>query len=199
MPNGFVTERPAARYGDGTFNSSATIVHVQKFVCPDSGTQEITEIGQWLSADVGETGYFKMAIFTDDAGNDCPESMVANSLTDELSWDTTTITCVYHTYGTKPQLTGGVTYWIGHIAKDALLNMDRIATDGLGLYKTGTTYPTFPDGDAWHTHTDYEVDHSYYAVYEAAAGGDAHAGGGNIIEVHGAISAIRLPQPVLDI
>lgn len=175
MANGFVTTSPAARHGSSDQQTGAGWLWAQKFACP-SGTQEISEIGLWCL----DSGFeFRLAIFTDDSGNACPDVMVSNSesatLTSELSMAKES-----HTYGTKPELTGGVDYWLVAFFDD-LINVDYESSSGIdGLTVTGYTAYTWATGDDWHTHTDRPTfDIGIYAVY-AAAGGGANAPTGTI-------------------
>ena len=170
MANGFLTESPAARHGSAVFGSTANVQYFEHFTCGGIGTQNITEIGIWGSADAATEAYLHLSIFTDDETNTCPEIIVESSDSGELVITSTDVVKTSLTYGTQPQCTGGVHYWIGLIWKDVNFNIDYISTGGTTVQKAGT-YPTWSTGDAWHTHTDRAFDLGIYAVYVAAAGG----------------------------
>jgi hypothetical protein len=168
--NGFVTTRPDARYGDTNTSGS---LRAQKFVCGGVGSQEVTRIGGWMRAAGSVTPYHvRLAIFTHDAANDCPDTLVADSLSDELSLTYHVSTELEHSfeYVTRPALTGGSTYWLA-VIHDAAANwyVSRFASGGSGVYLSTFTYPTFPSGDGWHAHTNSTSDVSLYAVYQGVA------------------------------
>ena len=172
MANGFQTSAPASRHGTSSFAMSAGWVVTNKFTCPDTGTQEITEIGSWVSADSATTAAFRLAIFTDDAPNVNPDTMVANSESAELTHNTTDFTRKSHTYGTKPQLTGGTDYWLAIFAGDANGNVSRV-DDATVRVLWAVTYPTWPTAAQWDSGLQGGGDYANYAVYQAAAGGSA--------------------------
>ena len=101
MANGFLAATPGARHGADDIEVDAGYVIAQKFTCPGSGTQEVTEIGVWAKDNSAE---LRLALFTDDAGNACPEAMVGNSESATLT-TTTSITKLDHSYGTVPEIT----------------------------------------------------------------------------------------------
>jgi hypothetical protein len=166
--NGFVTVSPDARYGASAGTVSATETSACRFALGSTGTKQITEIGLYIQA-VSGTVACKIAIFENDAANTCPGAMIANSEA-TLSASSGAYTKTYATYGTKPQVTGGVTYWIALIQEGSVA-YSRIDTGGVNAYKSGLTTYTWPAEAAWHTKTDYGRDWSYYAVYEDAASG----------------------------
>jgi hypothetical protein len=167
--SGFQTSSPTGRHGATMDGALANQIRAQKYVCGGAGTQEITEIGAWVSAVVATTGVFRLAIFTHDSVNDNPDTMVANSESAELSHNTETPTKKSHTYGTKPQLTGGTTYWIVIFYGDANINTDRNSTGGSLVYEYTPTYPTWPAADSWDAFLDGTADLGIYAVYQAVA------------------------------
>jgi hypothetical protein len=168
--NGFQASSPTSRYGFYILSGAANQIRAQKFVCPGAGAQEATEIGVWINADAALSGVFRLAIFAHDAANNNPDTMVANSESAELSHDTETVTKKSHTYsGTKPQLTGGGTYWISIFHGDANLNVDRDYVGGTAVYAATATYPTWPAAAAWDSYTDDTTDYGLFAVYQAAA------------------------------
>ena len=164
--NGFQTSSPTGRHGANEDNQDADISIAQKFVCPGSGTQEITEIGAWVYSASGTTA-FRLAIFTHDAANNNPDTMVANSESDELTHSTTTFTKKSHTYGTKPQLTGGGTYWLGITTADANFRVDANTTGGNQVYRSVTPYHNWPTAADWDAGSDVVMDYGIYAVYQA--------------------------------
>jgi len=166
--NGFVTVSPDARYGDNVSAMIADSTFVSKFTMGGSGTCTISEIGAYLDGDAAARIHF--AIFTDDAGNSCPEATVANSDTGEIDPDGDISTKEYHSYGTKPELTGGANYWIGVINGNASTTLSRFDSGGTGV-TLGASYPTFPTGDEWHAATPATRDWSFYAVYNCGGSG----------------------------
>lgn len=167
MANGFLVASPGARHGDTSPGLASGWLIAQRFTCPDAGTQEISEIGYYGKDNGNE---MRFAIFTDDSGNTCPESIVANSESDTVA-NSANIAKVNHIYGTKPELTGGVDYWLVSYY-DGPINPDYLASSGENTINvTGYTPYTWPDADDWHTHTDRPTfDMSLYAVYAAAGG-----------------------------
>ncbi len=166
--NGFIDFTPDTRFGTADEVVIAGKALAQRFTAPGSGTLEITAIGGYLS-DTGTDTTFRLAIFTDDAANTCPTSLVANSDI-EVSATTGVTSLITASYtGTKPQITGGQVYWIAVFAGAYDGAIRRNDSGGTAVYKTGLSYPTWPDGDAWHTHTDTARDYSLFAVYQAAA------------------------------
>ena len=166
--NGFVTVSPDARYGDAEGSFPASFVLAAKFTAPGSGALNITEIGIYSYS--SSTGHLHLAIWTHDAGNDCPESIVANSDTGEFA-STGSMAKLSHSYGTEPVLTGGNIYWLTFIGDFDNAHPSRFASGGNAVYVTGITYPTWPTGTQWESHTDQTVDYSLYAVYETAPSG----------------------------
>lgn len=173
--NGFVSTSPDSQYGAATNTLQKNYVLAQAFVMPNSGAQTIAEIGAYL-AYVNYTMYVHFALFTDDSANSCPDSIVANSDTGAISVDSTSLGKISYSYSTKPSLTGGATYWItmgvGDQGGAGQVKWSEI-NDGTknGLYKSSVTYPNWPaTADAWHTHTNYADDLSFYAVYDSASG-----------------------------
>lgn len=164
MANGFLTAAPGARHGNGIIALLAGQVGAQRFACPGSGTQEISEIGAWWAADAATTSVFRLAIFTHDAANNNPDAMVANSESAQLSHNSTAVTRKSHAYATKPRLAGGTTYWLAFFAGDANGNIDRLTTGGVSV-GTAVTYPTWPTGAQWDAAADSAVDFGVYAVY----------------------------------
>ena len=169
---GFVTTEPDARYGDAIESYAANNAGASKFVAGGSGTIEITKLGFYCA---GSGTSIVLGIFEHDAPNNCPGALVLNSTTAALGPMAGTIEQVVHTYGTKPQLTGGSTYWLAAIGNGSF--QISLFDDGLGtaLYITsGLTYPTFPTETQWETHTDQTKSYSFYAVYQAVAGGTTY-------------------------
>ena len=163
--NGFAATTPDTRYGDSDYGNTTAYVDVARYQAPSSGALEVSEIGCYMT---GATLTAKIAIFDDDAANGCPGAMVANS-EGTLTVDSLTNVKASHTYsGTKPQVTGGSYYWIGVIS-DSTRTTSVFATGGTSLERGSVSYPTWPSGDDWHTHTDLTKDYSFYAVYAAAA------------------------------
>ena len=80
MANGFLTESPASRHGSSDQGAAQGWVWAQKFNCP--ADCEIDEIGGYFK---DNNNQMRMAIFTDDSGNNCPDVMVADSETASLS------------------------------------------------------------------------------------------------------------------
>lgn len=174
--NGFLTVSPDARYGNGTFSLVEAIALVQRFTCPGSGQQQITEIGAYFMRNSGSAAWHvHFGIFTHDSPNNCPEAIVENSDSGEITINDPNFSYVKHffSYPTCPLLTGGSDYWLGIMVNEpsgVFANIDRIASSFKNtLNDFGPAYPTWPSGADWHTHTDQpSSDLSLYAVYEAA-------------------------------
>lgn len=154
MPAGFVTTRPVSRFGDtynGPYGSGYEFAF--KFTCGGSGTFNATEIGIYVGQYDAYAPALQMAIFTHDAVNDCPDTIVANSQCSTIGGATP---AWYYAALTGCQVTGGETYWIcwleggGTDAED----LSCLNGSGAGLFKTGLTPYTFSTGDDWHTHTN---------------------------------------------
>ena len=166
--NGFLTEIPDARYGDDEATFDNARPWSLRGTCPGSGTYEVIEIGIY--------GYFSgtnniiFGIFTDDAGNANPDTLVTNSQSDAIVIPNA-MAKVSFTYVTKPQLTGGTVYWI--TAQQSLgINMSRFAAGGTAFYiNGGMTYPTWPTPAEWDAGSDLTRDYSLYAVVQEVAGG----------------------------
>jgi hypothetical protein len=170
MANGFLTSSPGSRHGDTSRSwSPDNYCEAFKFTCPGTGIKEITEIGMWLSADSGQTTTFRFAIFTHDPVNNCPEAMVANSETGEVTHNTTTVTKKYYTYSAKPLLTGGNDYWIAVMTADSYANADYLAAGSATNKYNAVTYPNWIFGAGWHGAASSTDDIGIYAVYQAAS------------------------------
>jgi len=170
MANGFLTSSPGSRHGDQVSDIVATSV-ASKFTCPGSGTQEISEIGMWLSADSSTAAAFRLAIYTHDAVNNNPNTMVANSESAELTHNTTSVVKKSHTYGTKPQLTGGTVYWLARNHADSNSNQDRLSGGGAVFVDSDVGgYPTWATAAQWDAGSEWDDDVGIYAVYQAAGG-----------------------------
>jgi hypothetical protein len=161
---GFVTVRPDAQYGNTTQNLGNGYALVQKYTLEGTGAQELSEIG-FYAAGPAASVTLKIAVFTHDSVNNCPESKVENSEL-EMTVPNEGTLLYYATYtGTKPQLDPG-TYWIGTLP-NANLYVSAFVAAGT-VYKSAT-YPTWPDGLGWHSPGTDNKDLSYYAVHAAAA------------------------------
>ena len=172
MANGFLTSSPTVRHGDMETTPPANICEAQKYTCPGTGLQAISEIGLWCDAE-GSTANFKLSIWTHDATNNVPEALVSNSETPELTQTGGTVSKVYYPYTTKPILTGGEVYWLVWYTKDANLGPDKpTGGGGTGRYTDGSlsgpTYPTNPTGAQWEDCETYNEDTGIYAVYGPA-------------------------------
>ena len=163
--NGFGTITPDTKYGATGLGQSANYATAQKFTCGGSGTQEVSEIGMYAHGNDG-TPSVLMAVFTHDAANDCPETIVANS---EIAVSPTghDYVKVSASYSTKPQVTGGSTYWLAMIVNGETYVAAEAAAGELEL---SASYPTWPTGTGWETHSHYNYDLSFYAVYAAVGG-----------------------------
>ncbi len=166
---GFVTTTPDTRWGDTEGSLNADSALAAKYTAGGTGTIEVSEVGLYLA---GSGSYIVVGIFEHDAVNNCPGTLVTNAQTDALGPMEGTVGKWSHTYGTKPRLTGGNTYWIALIGTGASgYQISRFA-DGLGtgiFITTGLTYPTFPTDTQWETHTDVTHRYAFYAVYSEVA------------------------------
>lgn len=169
--NGFVASAPTDLHGSLVQEGGA--VWGQRFVAPGSGAIEITQIGIRCWGD--GTADVRFAIFTDDAANARPESMVAGSDSTEFADVPAASTHAYATYSTPPQLTGGTAYWLVATANYAGMIYDRGSTTGAVNVRGNATsvYPSWPSGDDWHAYPagSATADCGIYAVYEDAEGG----------------------------
>ena len=169
--NGFVTTRPDARYGDTEGSIYSDRCYANQFTVPGTGSIEISEIG--LYCDGAGGSLLRLAIFTNDAANSCPEEIVANSDSGELDTSAATYDApFYATYSTKPVVTGGSTYWIVAYGNSSNTEMSRF--DSVGTYvqiSSGLTYPTWPTGTQWESATSYTREYSFYAVLSGGSGG----------------------------
>lgn len=163
--NNFITTRPDARYGDQYATINAGLSAAIRFQCPGSGAVEISEIGYYGYTTA--SGVSHLGIFTDDAGNANPDTLVDNSDSGELAIPGSGAV-IYHTYGTKPQLTGGTYYWLAVQGGTANSYLSRFATAGTAGYRAGT-YDTWPDASAWDSMSDAASDYALYAIYGAGA------------------------------
>jgi len=173
MANGFVTVSPAVRHGTGVAPISTNWCLAQRFLLPE-GSWELNEIGIWVSADAGYTGWVHVGVFTDDAANLCPGVLVAGTDSGGLFHDTATVVKINYAYSVKPEITGavgGTYYWLAKGFKDPYLNIDYLAAGGTSLYKYGVVYPGWPTDTEWHTHSNLPSDYGTYAVYESSTGG----------------------------
>ena len=179
--NGFIEFSPDTRYGNGVVNLSDNFILAHKFVLDGSGNKEISEIGGYFYRNSGTgTILIHLAIFENDATNDCPSTMVDGSDSGELSFGAGGYLKKSTVYASPFNLVGGSTYWLAVISDLPTSNfavISSFATGGyLGVTKTGGTYPTWPEDAAWHTHTNMTSDTSLYAVYaDAPAEGPTQA------------------------
>jgi hypothetical protein len=121
-----------------------------------------------VAAVVSTTCTFRLAIFSDDSGNNNPDTMVLNSQSAELSHSTTTLTKVSNAYGTKPQVTGGSVYWLAYLTSNGNCQFDKLsqASPVINVYYWATTYPTWPSAAQWDSGADSEEDGGVYAIYQ---------------------------------
>ena len=174
MSNGFLASSPSSRHGSSEYGwSSGQWAIAQKFTCPGSGSKNVTEIGAWMRKQ-NSTLDMTIGIFTDDSVNGCPESLVANS-EQSCSVSSTSMSKYYQSYSTKPVITGGVDYWIAmQVYGNTIdyLRTDYLSGSGYPSLHRSNTYPTWPTGSEWHTHTDDgSMDNGFYAVCEDAETG----------------------------
>lgn len=169
--NGFVATEPDTQYGDAALAFVTNWARAQKFVAGGSGTQEISKVGFWGYCPSGSASV-RMAIYTHDAANDCPEAMVSNSETSSITVADVLETQYAHTYSTKPQVTGGTTYWLALFASGDTCYATEFATGGdTSFAYTSLTFPTWPTGTQWEASDDQDYDLSFYAVYSAFVSG----------------------------
>ena len=166
--NGFITVSPDTRYGDVEGNYPNTYVFAAKFTAPGSGSLNVSEIGLYCYAAAGAAQH--LAIFTDDAVNGCPDTIVADSDTGAFA-SSQAMAKLSFVYSTLPVIIGGGIYWLAFIGNFNNAYPSRFASGGTAVYVTGRTYPTWPTAAQWETHTDQTVNLSLYAVYAAAGGG----------------------------
>lgn len=164
MPGGFLTSRPADDFAT-TYDASAGLVVAGEFTCGGSGTQEIVEIGAFGSTDTGDAN-MRMSLWPDDNTNDNPAAPIISNSDSGIIVMSSTGTSTVCTYGTKPQLTGGVDYWIAARSEDNDLNWRRNNAGGNGCndFPSGT----WPTDAEWDGASDRNWYVGFWAVYEAA-------------------------------
>lgn len=167
---GFLTTNPDTRFGVSGMETGRIVA--QRFTCGGSGAQAISRIGVY---GWGQTGgnLIQLALFTHDAVNDCPETIISNSQTSSVSNPDSAWGNAYFDYSTLPELTGGVDYWIVAFSDDNGQIYSYTSDGGSGQHTRtgGGTFPTMPDGDTWHSYTSRPTySTSLYAVYSSAGG-----------------------------
>ena len=168
--NGFVTVTPDTRYGAAMEAGSLNWCYAQKFTVP-AGTWEVAEIGVYVNADVGTTGWFHLGIFGDDAVNGCPSTLVTDSDSGALSYDLSTpVAKINHTYSVTPQVSAG-DYWLIIFFADNNINISYDTLGGTSVLNNLGSYPTWPTDTQWHTHYESVGDFSMYAVYQSTTVG----------------------------
>lgn len=173
MAHGFVTSRPGARDGNtgvGVFSNTYDVAG--KFTAPGTGTLNVSELGAWVASYVEQAQHMRVGLFEDDGANTCPAGQVSNGDTGEFDVTGQGSSTYYQAYGSVSSctVTGGTAYWIAGM-QDGNVNTYSSTAGGTGLYKSGCTYGTWPTDTAWHTHTDYNGDIDFWAVYAEAGGG----------------------------
>ncbi len=168
---GFTTTFPSSDPANAEDPSHDKII-ARKFTAPSSGTLDINEIGVYI-AFRQSTGDFRFAIYDDGTGE--PGSLVTNSLTSEVNIDAVGWKTIV--YGTKPQVTAGVDYWLaiwGDNAAGAFeISVDLIASSGTQQQDTETYHSTNNPGAAsW---SNYAHAIQVAAEYQAAAGATGQA------------------------
>lgn len=173
MANGFLESRPSVRTGTDTFGwpvDLAGTVIAQKFPAPSSGTLNISEIGAWLN-NSGGGGQFRLAIFTHDAANDCPETMISGSETGTLTVTGSAVQIIYAAITCT--VTGGSTYWLLGFGNGGAA-WDQAASGGINKYLRDQTAYTWPTGDIWHSEDGGGTEVAgFYVIY---ADGEPPAG-----------------------
>jgi hypothetical protein len=171
--NGFTLTAPDTVWTEVTTTQPYSDVYAAKFPMPCSGTIRILEIGMY-GLDSGDV--FHLAIFTHDATNGTPETMVTGTETDNIATTASLAKCK-HTYSSAPEIDcgDGTGYlWIASKVKiDNAIALSRAMSGGTLVSLGGQSNYSgpFPSGDAWHTANTYDRDASYYAVYEVVSTG----------------------------
>lgn len=170
MANGFVTSSPTSApeglWLQMRYNGTQCAA---RFTAPGTGNIEISEIGLWVGGTSGNM-QAHLAIFTDDAVNTCPDTIVTDSDTGAVSWGSGAWNVpvkVSAAYSTKPVLQGGQTYWlaiIGNGGATYYILQENISGTGIKT-AASNAYPTWYTGDAFHSHTDITTQLQFYAVY----------------------------------
>lgn len=158
---GFVESAPASNTSSGVKSDSIGYgdhVYAGKFVAPSSGTLEISEIGCYGYRGSGSNISMQHSIQThSDSYNDpygCPSgTMVSNSQSSSIRVSNTSIGKLAHTYGTRPQVTGGITYWLCQFWDNSTFAGAGTGYNnseaGQWLYDNGRTFPTWPSAAQW--------------------------------------------------
>jgi len=167
--NGFVTVTPDTLWGDGMGANAAQEHEAEKFTTPVGGAIDITEIGFWGYTNQEAGILCRMSIWTHDATNNCPETMVSDSETDGIAVPYGgSITKIYFTYSSKPQLAANTVYWLAMKGDTSSLAHSRFAGGGNSIYyQFGSAYPEWPNESNWEDHGDQGNQDSMYAVYTA--------------------------------
>lgn len=170
MANGFVTTSPTSApeglWLQMRFNGTQCAA---RFTAPGSGNLEISEIGLWVGGTLGNM-QAHLAIFTDDAVNACPDTIVADSDAGPVSWSSGSWNVpvkISASYSTKPVIQGGQTYWLainGNGGTTYYILQENSAGTAIKT-AASNAYPTWYTGDAWHSHTDITTQVQLYAVY----------------------------------
>ncbi len=107
---GFFTTFPTVDTETSASNNTDDTIWARQFTCPSSGVQDINIIGMF--AEIVASSSVRFLIYDDNGAEPGADgSYVANSLTGEVLIDTDH---AWHStsYGTKPQCTAGVEYWL---------------------------------------------------------------------------------------
>lgn len=167
LSNGFLPVSPSSAVGNSQGTISVGTQFAQRFTCPGTGLQPVSEIGIWVdNTGVGDK-YLTLCIFTNDPVNTCPEAIVANSETPSTLFNNTTKAKVSHTYtGTLPSLIGGDEYWLAVIVGGDT-DIYYGGTTGSNCISGAALEYVFETGSQWHppNHVDQvTIDLEIYAV-----------------------------------
>ena len=162
--NGFLIVSPSLRYGN-TDSSYAGGLMALKVLCPGTSNQQVTEIGAYLHAN--STCHF--GIFSHDAVNNCPNTLIADSDSGEAAYNSGTYIKVSFTYSSKPQLTAGSIYWLCCFPDSSPTTyLSRFTYGSNGDREGSGTYPTWPNNASWQGASLTGYDQGIYAVIEDA-------------------------------
>ena len=165
---GFVTSTPeTSAYSQSSI--SVNRILVQRFEAPvSSGTFIVHGIGHAACAYVTYQPTFKLAIFTDDAANENPNTTVAGS----DSGNQTTARAhpaygnEYFEYATPITLNGGSIYWIGCLVTAYTLYFNAENNPSAGVTLIADGYGDWPTPAQWDTFNYTGVyGYNWYAIY----------------------------------
>jgi hypothetical protein len=164
MSYGFVTTRPGSVSGGNMGSCSSGLLIGQRIGIEAVGVWNITEIGTWGHRYLNSPAVIDMRLYTNDFVNGCPETLITNSSSGNLSWTETDPTIKYASLsGVYIDTTTYHSYWIVSRTQDANFMVYGTTPGQISFIMVGD-WPTDPD--VWHLVTKGVTDYAnLYAVY----------------------------------